>query len=468
MIMHGIGDYATVAARALTAGVEMDMVSEAFNNTLKQSLNEGKVSDSDIDTACRHILEAKYKLGLFDNPYKYNDVNRSKKDIYNKENRNAARRIASQSMVLLKNDKNTLPLNKAKNIALIGPLANSAINMPGMWSFHSDFVKPVTLLEGLKNVLANSAEVTYARGSNVLEDEILETKLSYKNISERDGRSNKVLLEEALSIAKNADIIIAALGESSEMSGEGASRANIDIPEPQKQLLKELVSLGKPVVLVLFTGRPLVLTWENENVDAILNVWFAGSEAGFAIADVLTGKVNPSGKLPMSFPYHVGQIPVFYNHKNTGRPMPPNEPYVKYRSNYQDIPNEPLYPFGYGLSYSSFIYSDLTLSSKNMAREGKIEARVNITNNSSVAGSEVVQLYIRDVVASSTRPVKELKGFKKVFLKAGETKEIIFDITLEDLKFYNHDLEFVAEDGEFEVMIGGSSLTNNSAQFTLK
>lgn len=468
MIMHGIGDYATVAARALEAGVEMDMVSEAFNSTLVKSIEEGKASVESVDAACRHILEAKYKLGLFDDPYKYCDVARSKRDIYTAKNRKEARQIATECMVLLKNDNQTLPLKRAGKVALIGPLANSAINMPGMWSFHSDFVKPVTLLEGLKEVMGTNAVVNYAKGSNFLSDAELEKKLSYKNISERDGRSDAEMLKEALVTAQNADVIVAALGESSEMSGEGASRANLDIPEPQKTLLKELLNTGKPVVLVLFTGRPLVLTWEHENVPAILNVWFAGSEAGGAIADVLVGSTNPSGKLPMSFPYHVGQIPVYYNHKNTGRPMPPNMSYIKYRSNYQDIPNDPLYPFGYGLSYSSFSYGDVSLSATEMTPADKLIATVKVTNTSTVDGAEVVQLYIKDIVATSTRPVKELKAFEKVFLKAGEAKEVKFEISVEDLKYYNHDLNFVAEPGEFELMIGTDSRVNSGIKFTLR
>lgn len=468
MIMHGIGDYATVAARAINAGIDMDMVSEAFNTTLIQSIEEGKVSIEVVNMACRRMLEAKYKLGLFENPYKYCDPTRAKRDIYTEQHRKDARRIASECMVLLKNDQALLPLKKEGKVALVGPLANSAINMPGMWSFHSDFVKPVTLLEGLKEVMGSKVAVSYAKGSNFLLDAELEKKLSYKNISERDGRSDEQMLKEAATVAKNADVIIVALGELSEMSGEGASRANLDIPEPQKTLLKEMLNTGKPVVLVLFTGRPLVLTWEHENVPAILNVWFAGSEAGGAIADILSGDVNPSGKLPMSFPYHVGQIPVYYNHKTTGRPMPPNSPYVKYRSNYQDIPNEPLYPFGYGLSYSTFVCSDVELSAKEMRASDKLTASVKITNTSEVDGAEVVQLYIRDIVATSTRPVKELKSFEKVFLKAGETKDVKFEISIDDLKYYNHDLEFVAESGEFEVMIGTDSRIEKGVKFILK
>jgi beta-glucosidase len=463
MILHGIGDYATVAARALDAGIDMDMVSESFNNTLQQSIAKGIVTEEQVNTACRRILEAKYKLGLFADPYKYCDEKRAKKEIYTKENRHAARRIAAECMVLLKNQRNLLPLNASQKIALIGPLAHSAANMPGMWSFPSDFVKPVTLLDGLKEM----ANVKYAKGCNLLNDSVYEKKVSKNNLLERNGRSDSEMLEEALAVARQSDVIVAALGETSEMTGEGASRADIVIPEPQKQLLKELLKTGKPVVLALFTGRPLVLTWEDENVPAILNVWFAGSEAGGAIADVLLGNVNPSGKLTASFLYHTGQIPVHYNHKNTGRPVPAGMPYIKYRSNYQDIPNEPLYPFGYGLSYTSFEYDAITLSSKEMYIDGKLTASVTIKNSGERDGAEVVQLYIRDIVATSTRPVKELKAFRKVFLKAGESQKVEFEITVNDLKYYNHQLQYIYEPGEFEIMIGGNSRDVKPAKFTL-
>lgn len=465
MILHGIGDYAAVAARALDAGIDMDMVSEAFNRTLQQSVSNGLVTGQQIDVACRRILQAKYKLGLFANPYKYCDESRAKTDIYTAQNRKEARDIASQSMVLLKNQNELLPLNKKHRIALIGPLANSPANMPGMWSFPSDFVKPVTLYDGLKEVFGK--RVLYAKGCNALTDSVYERKVSVKQKPERDGRTDKEMLDEALKAAAESDVIVAALGELSEMTGEGASRADIVIPEPQKALLKTLLETGKPVVLVLFTGRPLILTWENENVPAILNVWFAGSEAGGAIADVLTGQVNPSGKLPVSFPYHIGQIPVHYNHKNTGRPMPQGASYIKYRSNYQDIPNEPLYSFGYGLSYTTFGYSDIVLSAGELHTDGTLQASVTVTNTGKYDGAEVVQLYIRDVVSTSTRPVKELKGFRKIFLKAGESQTVRFDLTVEDLKYYNHNLQYTYEPGEFEVMIGGSSNEVKKGKFTL-
>lgn len=455
MIAHGIGDYATVAARALDAGCDMDMVSEAFNNTLAQSLAEGKVTMEQIDNACRRILEAKYKLGLFDDPYKYCDSKREKKVVYSAENRLAARELSADCMVLLKNKENLLPLKSTEKIALIGPLGDSPANMPGMWSVPDAARKPVSVLAGLKAVYGDN--VSFAKGCNALSDDELERKLTPGGALDRNDMTAEQMRDQALELARNSDVIVAAMGELSEMSGEGASRANIVVPEPQQELLKALVATGKPVVLVLFTGRPLVLTWEDANVDAILNVWFAGSEAGDAIADVLTGKVNPSGKLPVSFPYHIGQIPVNYNQKNTGRPMPKGEPYIKYRSNYQDIPNTPLYPFGYGLSYTTFDYSPVTLSSPEMSADGQVTASVTVANTGKVAGKEAVQLYIHDVVSESTRPVMELKGFEKIALEPGESKTVNFAITPELLKYYNHDLDFVLEPGDFEIMAGPDS-----------
>lgn len=468
MIDHGIGDLQTVSARALSAGIDMDMVAEGFLLTLKKSVSEGKVSEAEIDTACRRILEAKYKLGLFADPYKYCDVSRAKKEIYTKEHRAVARKIAAESFVLLKNENQTLPLKKQGTIAVVGPLANSGENMPGTWSVAVDLSKPKTLVEGLKSVAGNKTKVVYAKGSNLTTDPAIEERATMFGRSlGRDNRSEEELRNEALAIAKNADVIVAALGESSEYSGESSSRTEIGIPDVQQRLLKELLKTGKPVVLVLFTGRPLTLTWEDQNVPAILNVWFGGSEAAEAISDVLFGDVNPSGKLSTTFPQNVGQIPLFYNHKNTGRPLGEGKWFEKFRSNYLDVSNEPLYPFGYGLSYTTFDYSDVKLSSSAIDANGELTASVTVTNKGSKDGAEVVQLYIRDIVGSTTRPVKELKGFEKVFIKAGESKTVDFKITPEMLKFYNYDLEYVFESGEFDVMIGGNSHDVKSAKFTL-
>lgn len=469
MIDHGIGDMQTVSARALNAGVDMDMVSEGFLSTLKKSYDEGKVTEAEIDLACRRILEAKYKLGLFEDPYKYCDVNRAKKEVYTPEHRAVARKIASESFVLLKNDNNTLPIRKQGKIAVIGPLANTGANMPGTWSVAVDLTKPAMLVEGLKSIVGNKADIMYAKGSNLTTDAGLEARATmFGRELGRDGRTEEELRNEALRIAKDADVIVAALGESSEYSGESSSRTEIGIPDVQQRLLKELLKTGKPVVLVLFTGRPLTLTWEHENVPAILNVWFGGSEAAYAIGDVLFGDVNPSGKLTTTFPQNVGQIPLFYNHKNTGRPLAEGKWFEKFRSNYLDVTNEPLYPFGYGLSYASFSYSDVKLSSTTINSDGELTASVTVTNTGRYDGAEVVQLYIRDIVGSVTRPVKELKGFEKIFIKAGESKTVNFRIDPEMLKFHNYDMNYVYEPGDFLVMIGGNSRDVKSAQFALK
>ncbi|MFT4222511.1 beta-glucosidase BglX [Dysgonomonas sp.] len=469
MIDHGIGDLQTVSARALKAGIDMDMVSEGLS-TVGKSLKEGKVTLAEINQACRRVLEAKYKLGLFDDPYKYCDVNRAKTEIYTAEHRAIARKTASESFVLLKNANNTLPLKKEGTIAVVGPLADTRSNMPGTWSVAVDLTKPATVVEGIQAVAGSNAKVVYAKGSHLINDAKYEehaTMFGRTLNRDQETRSNEEMLKEALEISRNADVIVAALGESSEMSGEASSRTDIGIPDVQKVLLKELLKTGKPVVLILFTGRPLTLTWENENVPAILNVWFGGTEAAHAIGDVLFGDVNPSGKLVATFPQNVGQIPLFYNHKNTGRPLGEGKWFEKFRSNYLDVSNDPLYPFGYGLSYTTFNYSDVKLSSATLSRTGELTASVTVTNSGKYDGAEVVQLYIRDLVGSVTRPVKELKGFEKVFIKAGESKTVNFKVTPELLKFYNYDLKFVYEPGDFDVMVGGNSHDVKSAKFTL-
>jgi len=458
MIDHGMGDLQTVSAMAMRAGVDMDMVGEGFLTTLKKSLQEGKVTQQQIDAACRRILEAKYKLGLFDDPYKYCNEERARTEIFTEGNRKVAREIAAQSFVLLKNDNNTLPIKKSGTIALVGPLADAATNMTGTWSVAANHAQSVSLLQGLKNVAGNNARILYAKGSNLTADSLLEERATMFGKSlNRDNRPAEVILKEALEVAAQADVIVAALGESAEMSGESASRTNIEIPDVQKELLAALLKTGKPVVLVLFTGRPLALTWEHQNVPAILNVWFGGTEAGNAIADVLFGDVNPSGKLTATFPQNVGQVPLYYNHKNTGRPLAEGQWFQKFRSNYLDVSNDPLYPFGYGLSYTSFRYGNLKLSDTTLKGNQTLTASIDITNAGARDGAEVVQLYIRDVVGSVTRPVKELKGFQKIFVKAGETKTVTFRITPEQLKFYNYDLKYDWEPGEFVIMIGTNS-----------
>lgn len=468
MTDHGMGDTQAVAALALNAGVDMDMVSDAFAGTLKKALAAGQVTQEAIDVACRRILEAKYKLGLFADPYKYCDTARPGKQIFSPEHRAAARRIASESFVLLKNDGNVLPLAKKGTVAVIGPLADSRANMPGTWSVAAVLKNAVSLAEGLKSVAGDRAEILTAKGCNLMSSaEYEERATMFGRSLHRDDRSDKELLDEALAVAARSDVIVAALGESSEMSGESSCRTDLEMTDTQRALLQELLKTGKPVVLVLFTGRPLVLNWEQANVPAILNVWFAGSEAGLAIGDVLFGDANPSGKLTATFPKSVGQIPLFYSHKNTGRPLADGAWFQKFRSNYIDIDNEPLYPFGFGLSYTTFSYSPVTLDKTSLRADGELTATVTVTNTGSRDGAEVVQLYIRDLVGSVTRPVKELKGFEKVFLKAGESRKVSFRITPELLKFYNYDMDFVCEPGDFEVMIGGSSREVNKAAFNL-
>lgn len=468
MIDHGMGDLQTVSAMALRAGVDMDMVGEGFLTTLQKSLAEGKVTAAQIDLACRRILEAKYKLGLFEDPYRYCDAQRAKTEVFTDANRREARTIASQSLVLLRNQGSVLPLRRSGTIALVGPLADNKENMPGTWSVAADFSKATSLLTGLKEVAGPNVKILTARGSNLDEDSLFEERAGMFGKSlRRDSRPASVILQEALEVAAQADVIVAALGESSEMSGESSSRASIEIPQVQKDLLAALVKTGKPVVLVLFTGRPLALTWEQQNVPSILNVWFAGSEAGLAIADVLFGDVNPSGKLTTTFPQHVGQVPIYYNHKNTGRPLAEGQWFQKFRSNYLDVSNDPLYPFGFGLSYTDFSYSAIRLNNSTLTSDGRITATITVKNTGSREGMEVVQLYIRDLVGSVTRPVKELKGFQKINLKPGESKEVSFTIGIEDLKFYDSNLDFIAEPGDFKLFIGGNSRDVKEASFRL-
>ena len=467
MIDHGMGDLQTVSALAINAGSDMDMVGEGYLTTLEKSVKEGKVSEEKINQACRRILEAKYKLGLFEDPYKYCDSKRAKTEVFNTENRKIARKIAAESFVLLKNENNTLPIQKKGTIAVIGPLGNNRNNMAGTWSVAVDASKPATLVEAIKEVGGENVNVLYAKGSNVMDDAAYEERSSAfgKGIG-RDNRTAEQMLAEAIQIAKKSDVIIAAVGELAEMSGESSSRTDITIPDAQVRLLKELKKTGKPVIITLFTGRPLALKWENENIPAILNVWFGGTEAAPAIADVLFGDVVPGGKLTTSFPIVPGQVPLHYNHKMTGRPQ--KQWFEKFRTSYLDTDNLPLYPFGYGLSYTTFEYADLKLSADAMDNNGKIIASISVKNTGKYKGTEVVQLYIRDLVGSVTRPVKELKGFEKISLEPGESKTVSFEITPETLKFYNSELEFVCEPGEFDVMIGGNSRDVKTQRFTLK
>lgn len=474
MTDHGLGDLQEVSALALKAGLDMDMVGEGFLTTLEKSLEEGKVTEADIDLACRRVLEAKYKLGLFDDPYMYFDETRPEKDILTAENRQTAREVAARSFVLLKNaslpeqESHVLPLKKSGTIALIGPLGDNKNNMLGTWAPTGDPQLSVPILEGMKNVAGNEVNILYAKGANISDDVALAEKVNvFGTRIDIDERPPEAMLREAVNTARRADVVVAVVGEASEMSGESGNRTNLDVPESQKKLIRALAETGKPLVLVMMSGRPLTLEEENSLADAILQVWHPGVEAGNAIADVLFGDYNPSGKLTMTFPRNVGQIPIYYAHRNTGRPQAGDE-FQKFRSNYLDSPNSPLFPFGYGLSYTTFGYSEVSLSKTKITADETLEARVTVTNTGNFDGEEVVQLYIRDVVTSITRPVKELKGFQKIFLKAGESKEVSFTLSEEDLKFYNYDLDFVAEPGEFIVFIGGNSEDVKQTRFFLE
>ena len=468
LIAHGLGDLKTVSGLALKAGTDMDMVSEGFLTTLKQNLNEGKLTIAQINSACRLILEAKYKLGLFDDPFKYCSDERAAKEILTQENLKFAREAATKTFVLLKNDKQTLPLQRKGTIALIGPLANTASNMPGTWSVNADMSKVPTLLQGLTEVAGNKVKIVHALGSNLIGDpnqQIWGT--AHGRDIPRDNRPESEIIAEAVKIAEKADVVVAALGEASEMSGESSSRTDIGIPDTQKRLLEALLKTGKPVVLVLFAGRPMTLTWEQANVPAILNVWFGGVEAAKAIGDVLFGDVNPSGKITMTFPQNVGQIPLYYAHKMTGRPLGDKPWFTRFWSNYLDVTNDPLYPFGFGLSYTTFTYGDVKISNNTLKPGQKITLTTAITNSGKYAGEEVAQLYIRDLVGTSTRPVKELKGFQKINLQPGETKTVTFTITEEMLRFYNNELKFVSEAGDFKAFVGTNSRDAKAVDFKL-
>ena len=451
MIAHGFAkDDQDAAQLALNAGMDMDMVGATFMNTLKKSYEEGKVSIEVINDACKRVLDVKYDLGLFEDPYRYSDEKREKETIYKPEFLEAALEVAKKSMVLLKNEKSTLPLRKDQKIAFVGPLVSDEFNIIGSWAALGDrdgFATSVK--EGVIKILGNTANATF------------------DNAVELQG-NNRVMMQKALDNAAKADVIVAVMGERENQSGEAGSQTNIDLPGLQKEFLSELKKLGKPIVLVLMNGRPLTLSWENDNLDAILETWWSGTRGGDAIAQTLFGLNNPNGKLPISFPRNVGQIPIYYNHKNTGRPyLGPEDAEQKYKSRYTDVDNSPLYPFGYGLSYTTFGYSNLKVSAAKIKFNEKLKITVEVANTGNYDGAEVVQLYVRDLIGSVTRPVKELKGFEKITLKKGEKKTVIFEISSEDLKFYNLDMKNTAEAGEFEVFIGGNSATALKERFEL-
>lgn len=469
MIDHGYGDLQHVSALALKAGVDMDMVGEGFLTTLKKSLQEKKITQKDIDDACRRVLEAKYKLGLFDDPYRYINAERATREVLTADKRAAAREFATKSMVLLKNNNSVLPLKKSGTIALVGPLANDQNNMLGTWAVSGNAQTSIPIFDGMKTVGGAGVTIQYAKGANITDDTALAKMANvFGEKVSIDSRSPQQMIDEAVALAASADVVVAVLGEASEFSGEAASRTDIGLPASQKRLLDALTKTGKPVVLVLMSGRPLTISEEVAQSTAVLHAWFGGHETGNAVADVLFGAYNPSGKLTMTFPRNVGQVPIYYNHKRTGRPQAEGAPTQKFRSNYLDAPNSPLFPFGYGLSYTTFSYGDIKLSSNSMTAAQPITATVRVTNTGAYDGEEVVQLYIWDKVASVTQPVKKLKGFQKIALKRGESRDISFRITPEELKFFNSNLKWVAEPGAFAVYIGTNSAEVKEASFTLK
>ena len=464
MVNHGMGDDKKVTELALNAGIDMDMVGEEFLRFAAQLIKEGKVSVKMIDDACRRILEAKYKLGLFQDPYRYINEERNKKEMMSADKLELSKQAAIESMVLLKNANSVLPLTGDKKIAFIGPLVKDHRNLIGSWSGAGDYKKDISLWDALQK-RSNASSFLYAKGCNLIDDSSLIKKLNPHDAQlTLDSLTPQQMIDEAVATATKADVVVAVLGEAFGMTGEAASRSQIGLLKNQVNLLKALKKTGKPIVLVLMNGRPLTLSWEDENLDAILETWFGGTMAGAAITDVLFGETSPSGKITMSYPRNVGQIPIYYNHKNTGRPFNPDQ---KYTTKYLDVSNTPLYPFGYGLTYTSFKYSDVSLSANTLKAGGKITASVNITNTGTRSGKETVQLYIRDMVGSITRPVKELKGFRQVMLQPGETKTVTFTVSVNDLKFYNSDLKYVYEPGDFKVFIGTNSEEVKEAAFKL-
>ena len=447
MIPHGFAkDNKDAALKAIIAGSDMDMESRSYTNHLAELVKEGKVDIQLVDDAVRRILTKKYELGLFDDPYRFINEKREKEQANNPEHRKFAREIGAKSIVLLKNENQLLPLSPTtKKVAIIGPFAKATVENHGFWSiaFPDDSQRIVTQFDGIKAQLDKNSELLYAKGCNA-------------------NDNDKSLFAEAVETAKKADVVIMTLGEGHAMSGEAKSRSNIHFSGVQEDLLKEIAKTGKPIILMINAGRPLVFDWASENIPTIVYTWWLGTEAGNSIADVLFGKINPGGKLPMTFPRTEGQIPIYYNHYNTGRPAKNNTD-RNYVSAYIDLDNDPAYPFGFGLSYTTFQYSDVNVSATQLKGNQTLTASVTLTNSGNYDGEEVVQLYIRDLVGKVVRPVKELKGFHKIFLKKGESKTVSFNITPEDLKFYDDELNFDWESGEFDIMIG-----TNSAQVQTK
>jgi beta-glucosidase len=448
MIAHGVAeDTVAAAALSLEAGVDMDMQSGFFQEALPGLVKKGILKEELVTAAARRILKLKMKLGLFDDPYRYSNVTREKTTVMQPEYIKTARDVARKSIVLLKNEKRLLPLKKnIKRLAVIGPLADAKKEMMGSWSAAGDWSKAVTLLEGIKAQVDPSTKVIYAKGCNIADDTV-------------------TYFSQAIAAARQADVVILAIGESALMTGEAASRTSLDLPGVQQQLVEAIYKTGKPVVVVLMNGRPLTINWIDKNIPAILETWFLGSQAGNAITDILFGDYAPSGKLPVTFPRSVGQIPIYYSMKNTGRPMDLSN---KYTSKYLDELNEPLYPFGYGLNYTQFSYASIDLDKKEIKEADTLTVSCNVSNIGVRAGEEVVQLYVRDVTGSVTRPVKELKAFQKILLQPGETRNVIFNIKADDLSFFRRDMSYGVEPGKFQVFIGGNSRDVKQVEFILK
>lgn len=466
MVTLGYGDLKASALQAMRAGTDMDMCSNAFSKYLKEAVDEGSISMAEIDNAVRRVLEAKYKLGLFADPYRYCNAQRAKKDIYTPAHRQLACDIAAETFVLLKND-GVLPLKKQGTIALIGPLADTRNNLPGAWSTGDDPSKYFTVKECMQRYLGAAANVVYAQGCNIYADSVRQHAVEFGRPIQRGD--DKALINEAMEAAGKADVIVACLGEMAEMTGESSTRTDLNLPDVQMQLLKALVATGKPVVLLNFSGRPTILSWENDHVNALMNVWFAGSETGDALCDVLFGDKSPSGKLVNTFPRSMGQIPVYYNHISSSRPVADGEKvFHKYASNYIDETNGPLFPFGYGLSYTKFGYSDVSLSDAQMAKDGKITASVMVSNTGDRDGDEIVQMYIHDRYSTILRPVKELKGFKRVHIAKGGSVKVDFDIDAKTLQYLNAEGKPFLEPGAFEIMIGPNSRDVKTAELTVK
>ncbi|MTH47941.1 beta-glucosidase BglX [Intestinirhabdus alba] len=471
LINHGVAADPQDAVRvALKAGIDMSMADEYYSKYLPGLVESGKVTMAELDDAARHVLNVKYDMGLFNDPYSHLGPKGSDpQDTFaeSRLHRQEAREVARESLVLLKNRLDTLPLKKSGVIAVVGPLADSKRDVMGSWSAAGVVAQSVTVLTGIKNAVGDAGSVIYAKGANLTDNKgIIDFLNQYEPAVQVDERTPRAMIDEAVSAARRADVVVAVVGEAQGMAHEASSRTDITIPQSQRDLIAALKATGKPLVLVLMNGRPLALVKESQQADAILETWFAGTEGGNAIADVLFGDVNPSGKLPISFPRSVGQIPVYYSHLNTGRPYNAERP-NKYTSRYFDEANGPLYPFGYGLSYTTFTVSDVTLSAPAMRRDGSVTASVQVTNTGRREGATVVQMYLQDVTASISRPVKQLKGFEKISLKPGETRTVSFPIDIEALKFWNQRMKFDAEPGRFNVFIGLDSARVKQGEFEL-